>query len=581
MTISINNPVRVTDLPETNQEFLVWWYCGIKRNPLAPSEPKVVVAFKTGAMKTETRFLDIGITHIGLLRIGTVWQNQQQIDEKPYEEQLFQVDCDDNGWEIVNSWAPLGNGNKAWLIPRNIYPLPEREYYAQTNVVKFSVGGNSNALVIPSMEIFSRLYGSSAHVKKTLINFPMSSAINELIYPDIEIQLPDKWLVTVTKHCLNEDAVYLAHLKHDAIAYKRTDRIWHSLNETFANSQNKIGFPAVPPWFSGKAEIKVKGFWLDTTKTRFLGLQILGYSDPAGPDIYLDRENTNLSEIKTKAGGTSVLFKRTTSAIENIRLTSEVEPGRNQEVVRVLNPELEVIGDQREIIRVVRKNKEAGELRVIKTDVEVTGHSGGDEYSSNLYIQTVSIETPQKIIPSTFMNVWTALNKLVVNQVVVSVTSVDIHGNVIGSELSPNLIDLPIDGLKRNTKEERGIYNWVFLDQKNDSYRPRQVLLTRIKTSKAECYLMEIERRTGQYGKKRGSESDSYKGLVVQFDDNRSIGSWFEILLKELVLAKGVFDNALKKQSNSAKTVTFKHVSENKENMEHAVLNGLRNIGLI
>lgn len=580
MTNNTNQTTLIDELPDNDQKLRVLWYCGVKTNHSAPSEAKVTVCFQHGFLNNDICFYDVGITHIGLLQIGTVWQRKRLIDNKPsFVEKVFTVSGQDKAWEILNTWDR--DEDEKPLIPQGSYALPDKKNCAPAKMVKFTIDENNNTLIIPCMEIFSRLYGRSIHVKKSLLNYPLSQAENDLIYQDVQPSVEGTWLVTVTKNCLNEDAVYLAHLKHDAVTKKRTSLIWNSLQVTHANSDNKTGFPSVPPWFSDTVNIKVKGIWLDQMKTRFLGLQILGCSDPIGPDIRLDRQNTNLSESNSNTGGTSVLIKRSTIDATEIYLTSEHEPGRSQESVQVLNPEFEIIGDPRDITRVIRDHKETGKLMVFKTDVEVTSHSGGNEFGSKLHVQRVSIDTPVIKIPPTFINVWHALNKLVNDQVLQSVSCIDIHGQPIGSDETPGLIPLPTEGINRKTQENRELYNWVMLDDNQGGQTPRRVLLNKVTSLRGECFLMEIERRISRRGESVGSESDSYKGLVVQFHPDQPVDSWFKKLLVALVQSKGVFKNALKDCDPPAQVDTFKHVSEQKQDMERAVQNGLSKIGFL
>lgn len=581
MSTNTNQTIVIDDLPDNDQTLTVMWYCGVKTNSNAPSEAKVTVCFNHGWLFDDICFYDIGITHIGLLQIGTVWKRKRLFEDNPkFVEKMFTISGKDGAWDIVKTLSR--DDSNDWLIPKNRYALPDAKNCYPAKMARFTIDGNKNALIIPCLEMFSRLYGHSIHVKKSLLNYPLSMAETTLIYQDVVPQVPGTWLITLTKHCQNLDAVYLAHLKHDSVTKKRTDLIWNSLQFTHANSKDKIGFPSVPPWFSDTVEIKVKGIWLDNEKTRFLGLRILGCSNSTGPEIFLDRENTNLSESTSDGGGTSVIHKRTTEETGTIILTSEHEPGRNQEPVEVFNPDFEIIGDHREITQVIRENKETGELRVLITDEEATCHSGGDEHGAKLHVQRVSINTPVIQIPPTFMNVWHALNKLVSKQVLQSVSCIDINGQLIGSNETPGLIPLSTEGLNpKKEPKDRELYNWVMIDTDIGDKKPRSVLLNKVTNVRGECYLMEIERRISRGGVSPGSESDSYKGLVVQFHPNQATDGWFKKLLVALVQSKGVFTNALKECEQPAQVATFKHVSDSKVDMERAVQNGLTKIGLL
>jgi hypothetical protein len=300
MSTNSNLTIVIDDLPDNDQKLTVMWYCGVKTNQDAPSEAKITVCFHYDLFLDDICFYDVGITHIGLLQIGTVWQHKRLIENKPnFAENVFTISGQDGAWEIIKTWDR--DENQKPLIPKGRYALPDVKNCAPAKMVKFTIDGNKNALIIPCLEIFSRLYGRSHHVKKSLLNYPIGMAEHDLICQDVMPQVDGTWLVTVTKHCLDIDGVYLAHLKHDDFTKKRTDQIWHSLQFMQHNSGNKVGFPSVPPWFSDKVQIKVKGIWLDTAKTRFLGLQIMGCSDPVGPAIHLDRQAKNRFAVRSHA----------------------------------------------------------------------------------------------------------------------------------------------------------------------------------------------------------------------------------------------------------------------------------------
>ncbi|MDP2202250.1 MAG: hypothetical protein Q8K07_09550, partial [Methylicorpusculum sp.] len=496
--MSVINPhtVVLSDLPKNETKLTVMWYCGLKRNNLAPSEQKVVVGFQKPGIAKELQFLEVGITHMGQLKIGTVWQNQRLIDEKDYEEQVFDVDGSANRWQVAKTWSSISSTTTDWLIPSHVHKLQDKENCSPARVVKFSVDGNPNGLIIPCMEIFSKMYGRSHHIKKMLVNMPLSLAVDKLLYPDVQPEISNGWLVTVTRDCLNDDAVYLAHLKHDQIAYKRTDQIWHSLQKTFADSSQQFAFPVIPPWFSGKLKLKVKGRWLDSEKTRFLGLQIVGYSEPSGPDIYLDRENTNLSEIIKREGGTAYLYKRTKSPSDEISLTSDDEPGRNQEEFQVFNDPIEILGIQREVKRVIRTEREVGAIRILKNETEATGYSAGDQFGSKLHIQAASVDTPHKIVPKMFIKIWNSLQKLTAEKKIISVSSIDVSGNIIGSVETPGLIDLTTHGLPTKSTDTKEMIKWLNMGRK--SHTQRKLLIAQIKTTHGDCLLLEIERKIGR-----------------------------------------------------------------------------------
>lgn len=145
----------------------VWWYGPIIKNTNANSVPKVAVQFRRlddGAGKNVWLNREIALTHLGLLRIGSVWQNACCERTISYERTTLDVDFSPDGWSCVSVEELTGRVPEA-LWPSNLYPLefPHDRGY----LLDFKIAGGKN-LLVPCIEFFAQYYGRSAEVKRVL-----------------------------------------------------------------------------------------------------------------------------------------------------------------------------------------------------------------------------------------------------------------------------------------------------------------------------------------------------------------------------------------------------------------------------
>lgn len=353
----MTSPIIIEGVPPTSTDrLLVWWYGSIKRNPDAPSEPKVEVCFRQfHNLNIYGDFLyhDVGITHLGQVRLGTIWQGQKKIGQLPLKKELFQVDFSDDSWYFSGAWDKEDVNGKNRLIPPFSYKLDDMTRHPKTRLVQFHLTDNPHGLIIQSIEVFSRLYGRSQYIKRVLLTNPYTRAKDELIVPDVEESPPNTWQVTVEKHCYDGDGVFLAHLKHDPVTERRVRSIWGQTEGVQKTSGNIPAYPEIGPWFAGAAQLEVRGIWLDKEKKRFLTLEILGCSDPDGVEIYFDRENTNmvtgpLKKLKDRTSWPRIKREKPAGG-NDIRITHLKEPGTGQEALEIIDPYFKILGQPRKI----------------------------------------------------------------------------------------------------------------------------------------------------------------------------------------------------------------------------------------
>lgn len=119
---SVSN-VPIGGLPKGgNLRLVAWWYCGVMKNPTASSEPIVEVCFRTilddGSFGSYS-YHDVGLTHLGQVRLGSIWKNQKRDGQISLTSEIFQVDFSDDGWCFAGPWDQSKDSNDpGWLVSK-------------------------------------------------------------------------------------------------------------------------------------------------------------------------------------------------------------------------------------------------------------------------------------------------------------------------------------------------------------------------------------------------------------------------------------------------------------------------------
>lgn len=580
---SAKNPLIIEGLPQDDSTRLVaWWYGVLKRNPPAPSEPTVQVFFRPilpDGSYGKFQYHDIGITHLGQVRLGTIWQNQKRVGEIPLEEEVFQLDFSDGAWCFAGPWDTANGTSWDYLVPRTAYSLSDKLLHPPTRLVQFHLTTDSRGLIVPCLELFFRLYGRSQYVKRTLLTQSFENAKDSLIVPDVEEAPPDTWQVTVEKNCVNGDAVFLAHLRHDPVTKKRVRAVSPQGEGQQGIQGNAPVFLQVGPWFTGIAQMQVRGIWLDQDQRRFLALQVIGCSDPGGAEIYLDRQNTNLTgPLKKLKDGTTWpnLKPKPPASGKSIYLIHTEEPGSGQGALEIHDPEFHILGKKRQVISLVRSNTSVREKRTIESDEPPEKYSGGEAHGKKPGTAPASISAPQRLASdSTLSGIWKALIKLASSRGsgIISVVPISAEGFAMGAE--PNMVAFP--PFKDSEKLRGAVQNWPYLNP--ESKQPRGALLVRVVTERGVGYIMEIQRRMKTSNNGGQEEADSYRGFVFRLNDENGLRVWLNRLLVKTARVEGIVKKVVKDCPGVADT--FNHVPDKKGSLENSILIGLSKISLV
>lgn len=577
----IRGKVRELSLPRAlKKDLVVWWYGGIKKNTRASSVPYATVFFReldSNDIPGKTIQIPIGLTSLGLLRIGSIWREGVCRSEAILRTEEFHVDFTHGEWSFVSPWLGWQNGSDN-PIDQNLYPL---HFEHDKNWLIEFTADNDKRILIPCLEFFSRCYGRSAEVNRVLATYPWDEAQNRLYAPLDQPALPNQWSVKLARRMCNGDVTFLAHVLYDDYARRAAKSIYAQIESVF-QSNNKISFPKVGPWFQGPARLLLKGLWTDGGKT-FLGLQIAGCSDPGGVPIIRDRENTNKVAKAAEGDNVNEAWDGMSRRVINkppdvIDLTGDDEPDQGSVTVDVEEPDFIVLGEPRVIID-VRRDKAKSRNGKSGKDDESEKFSGGEPSGTGKGTGSASVSArPVMESKGALRDVWNALLHLK-NTRPELVQSVEWFTFEDGFSDKPEPRLIALESFAEDIVTDTA--NWSFYDVVGKI--PRGALVARVRACGKLVYIVEIQRRprkkTGDGGELKVSE-ESYKGLVFVLDDQSEFEPWLKLLLLEIRFVKGIVQRLVRKCPGKA--AAFKHASAGNEQVpcESAVLNALKKVGL-
>lgn len=128
---------------------------------------------------------------------------------------------------------------------------------------------------------------------------------------------------------MKQDAVFLAHLKREPYTQQVVHQFVNSWSKSFFNQSKKDSILFVfldpEPWHDyPDVIVRVCGISFDSQKS-FLGLNILGISDPPGPDIMWWKKEWSLEAVRAanrplSVGRLSFLKWRLVPRLQQVRI---------------------------------------------------------------------------------------------------------------------------------------------------------------------------------------------------------------------------------------------------------------------
>lgn len=558
----LNDPIITHDT-----KYVVWWYGPLRRNRQTLSVPRVVVFLRElrpdgtlgGILQRETI-----LSHLGLLRLGSVWRNGQSESVIEFPTVDFDVSFNSDAWR---HWSPYEEPHRAPSFRKANYPLP---YRSDRNLLLDFDCGNGRQLLIPSLEFFVRTYGASAEIKRVLATYPYSDATRRLAHAEPDETDRDTWAITIDSRLRYSDGEFLAHLVYDEHTQRVAKNIYSDIESSFGALNSQV-FPAIEPWFLGDAKIRVAGIPMDGGKT-FLALRILGLSGPETPRIICYRNNFGRSnssdasadeECEESPYHDKVLNK----GPETAHLTDQLEPDRGSASLDIQEPSFVRLGKPREVA--YRKHSDSTKkTRKGPTEGEATLWSAGDYRSSGKGVGRASIHAPPLLdSEGRLRDMWNACRHFCCVQPD-KFSSAQWFTFEDGFQCgeNPKLITFePFIGEDCSSPEKlgAGVKNWPYKIVKNKTLRG--ALVIRLLFKGRPVYLFEIQPRLRAFknaAKSKNFREELFKGLVFALDDERDLESTLNRIRNHLRLTKGVFRNL--DRFGEGVFMTFKHPPESR-----------------
>lgn len=567
---------------------VVCWHGALKKNQRAKSLPHVVTWFKRIAPDGQllnTFIRDIGITDLGLLQVGTIWEEGICRSQLAFEQLEVQASFDQGHWRFVSQREHYQLYGKP-LIPLEVYPLPygNRD---RSELIAFQLR-NGQELLVPCLEFFSRYFGRSGHVNRVLTTYPWADAEPRLYLPLDAPAGPGEWPIKLGLNAYNSDAVFLAHVKHDPYALLAAKRIYAGLDSQFQHSGGSA-FLKAEPWFKGSVRLLVEGLWLDDR--RFLGLRILGGSEPKGPNITVYRENPGEADTAAADDAPTSSWKggRGSFADEPQRianLTPNDEPDQTGDTVEVPNPSFHVLGTKRKIFR--RKLPKAATrpgtpIPATKSDK----HSPAERHGSASNTGRASIHTDVVLrSEGAVRDVWDALVYLK-ETYPEFITAVGWYSSkkksFVMDDATPKAVRLQLFDDEQVKTLKREIWTWVYRDPKHPQPEPRGVLICYVATEARAACLFEVERRLVHRTAEDGStylDEEKYSGLVARPPRDGTLEDWINKILGSIRIESGVMERALNHNLGAAWFYRRSSSAHNQVAGHSTVINALGKAGI-
>ncbi|MCG5512338.1 hypothetical protein [Ectothiorhodospira shaposhnikovii] len=583
-------PTKTFELNDSSvreaENWVVWWYGPITKNVRDRTVPKVDVVFRIldpdGNLTQATRCRKTGLTHLGFLRIGSVWNKGVSHSQIRYEARTFDVSFSPGDWEII---SPSRSAD--YKSGRPLIPAPECPQYLRSEnnyIIRFKLP-DGKVLFVPCMEFFIRCYGRSKEIQRVLTVYPWEEAKQRLYEADDLPKLEDAWPIRLGKHLTRHDAVFLAHLLYDPYAQKVARGIYNQLVSALNDADDYV-FLKVAPWFQGPAKLKVYGTASNDGQT-FKANCILGCSDPLGKLVLYEQ----VSKIRTQGDETSEgdyqeeiskpVVKIQRKFPEIINLTADDAPDHGSSLQEFLDHDFEVLGPPRPVkyVRKISKGSQ-GKYRAIEANDDVS--STGEPYGTGKGVGQALVQAPILLdSKGVLRDMWNAVCHLR-----------DEWPDVFHSaewftfedgfqdDPEPRLIALkPFD---QKDEVSGATQKWVYYNL--DTQTPRGALVIKVETSHKTVYILEIQRRPIRSKNDESDEKnkeEAFKGLVFVLDDPQALADWLRLFLAEIRLTRGIIMAQLTTACPGT-ALTFKHAPSIHDNVpcEAAVKNALGKAGV-
>lgn len=232
----------------------------------------------------------VPIGMLGMLTIGSIWQDGQLVITPDYTLETFTVTGRHTSAPLVK--AGTENTDGSFMLPFDAHPYHRAHTHSYCVQATLDDG---TRLIVPAAEMIRFYFGSSSGLLGRLFQGPFQE---KRLWSRAEIDRHDHALIELAKGVSGASATDIARIALDPCALHAAKMISSSLLS--ATDSNNRAYPKMLFPFVWKSDLRVRGIWLgdDNPKT-FLAFQILSCSHR----FPFKKLNYSMTKKQADAGG--------------------------------------------------------------------------------------------------------------------------------------------------------------------------------------------------------------------------------------------------------------------------------------
>ncbi|WP_417439784.1 hypothetical protein [Idiomarina abyssalis] len=545
--------IQIEGLPVDDREWLVKEYGALTWNESASDEPLVDVLLED-IESGEFAFVQVAKSYTRVLEKGSIWKNGEYHSERTdLIETIFEfsIDPEDNG-NFVSAWEQENESDNTDAVKYKRYILPPGKYQIPSSFKDtkfFAVTTECGVeLLANSLTIFDNTYGASQFLQQTVLNNYANAALEKFEFKKFDsadfsnTPQNDEYRLGLSKEVYDDDRYFVWALK----SQRYTQRTVNYISAQLDSNRDRATYLNIRPWFSGSHKWLVSGIWLEKGK-RLLVLKIHRYKLPQCPDFFIIRENSNIAD---ENGNSSENERKKCAKTASKKLigTSKSRPSSSSMGEELRLGDIEHWGETGLQKAVPKENKTKNtQVKIVPPQqgkVSPSNQGGSDPNVGKLNLINEDDE-PKKESPNTLNLLWSALNKLAIEnsqQVSKPASLSEIHSDVfISGQLALIEPDLDNDWVFR--KEHRRLNRQTY-----KGLPKRRFGVFHITFKGMSFFFVCIER----------FNSEKFRTCIFSFYSESEFLDVLPTVLSDIVVARGVWKNASRVMSRGVTQITHR-----------------------
>lgn len=298
--MSQSTAYQIESFPQDDKLWRVIWLSNVVINALAKTEPLISVylqkvdGFDSTNAKNSFLEIQIGIGHLSLVYIGSIWKNGI-IDTISNKYDSFNLEVDTSEAKPIIFWQSTDNTNKR-IITSDEYPTSWQIFskIKESPLIAIPYGGDPYGLLIPAIEVIRFYY---------LVSSPMAIAIFYGAFETLVKSTPHFDVVTqdisieLNSGLGKNDLWVIARYWTSALVKNRINDIHDWVQKNSINGTERVSKSTFLP-FDGKLKLKFQGKIIEGADgvKRFLCTRLTNCTSP-----FLFNKANLIERVRSKA----------------------------------------------------------------------------------------------------------------------------------------------------------------------------------------------------------------------------------------------------------------------------------------